>query len=109
MSYSIEAVLGCERAVITINRPNHVKIPFLSDLEVDRESLGVRTEHFGTNSKFFERKSPCKLAFQNKQFKDVSDLAWHSVPSGPRNYICPVVLKCTRRAKGPRREEKCWK
>ena len=41
MSYSIEAViwLGCERAIITINRPNLVKIPFLSDVEVDRESL----------------------------------------------------------------------
>ena len=43
MSYSIEAAiwLGCERAIITINRPNHVKIPFLSDVEVDRENLGV--------------------------------------------------------------------
>ena len=56
------------------------------------------------NSKNFKRKSPCKSAFQNKLFADVTDPAGYSVPSGPWNYICPVVLHRTRRAKRPRRE-----
>ena len=44
------------------------------------------------NSKFFKRKSPCKSAFQNKLFADVSDPAGYSVTSGSCSYICPVVL-----------------
>ena len=58
-------------------------------------------------SKFFKRKSPCKSAFENKLFAHVCDPARHSVPSGPWNHICPVVLYRTRRAKRPRREQKC--
>ena len=44
------------------------------------------------NSKFFKRKSPCKSAFQNKLFADVSDPAGYSVPSCSWIYICPPVL-----------------
>ena len=44
------------------------------------------------NSNFFERKNPCKSSFQNKLFADVSDPARYSVLSGPRNYVCSVVL-----------------
>ena len=86
---------------ITINRPNHLENTFFIDIEVDQERLGS-TEHFGT--KFEENR--CKSAFQNKLFGDISDPAGYSVPSG---HLPCCVLYRTRRAKRPRREEKCWK
>ena len=51
------------------------------------------------DSKFFKRKSQSKSAFQKKLFADVSDPVGYSVPSGDCNYLCPVMLYRTRRAK----------
>ena len=77
MSYSIEAAiwLGCERAIITINRPNHVKIPFLSDVEIDRESLGV------LNILALIRKFSSEKVHVNWRFK-TSCLKMYPIPRG---------------------------
>ena len=39
------------------------------------------------SSKILTLKSPCKSAFQNKLFADVSDPSGYSFPSGPWNYV----------------------
>ena len=58
---------------------------------MDRKTLGS-TEQFGTNSKFFERKNPCNLAFQNKLFAFISDPAGYSVFSNAWNCVCSIGL-----------------
>ena len=75
---------------------------------MDRELLGS-TEHFGTKFEIFKAKRSCDQEFQNKPFSDVCDPTGYSVPSGPWNYICAIVLNRTRRAKRSRREDKCRK
>ena len=82
--------LGCERAVITINRPNLVKIPFLSDVEVDRESLGV------LNILAPIRNFSSEKVHVNWRFK-TSCLKMHPIPQGTLFLLVlgiPFALLC---------------
>ena len=72
------------------------------------ENVWDRLNILAPNSKFFKRKSPCKSAFQNKLFTDVSDPADHSESPtvSVSKRICCVVLNTLCQTTNDRGEER---